>query len=107
MCASRPHQSPSKVTRKQAALRGGLFVFGTVVRRGSSRPNYEQRCIELAEQRAHYRHATISTEEVVMHDGREAGLAGREKPPQKPRGGILAGIVVLLWALTSAMWAEI
>jgi len=42
-----------------------------------------------------------------MHDGREAGLAGREKPPQKTRGGILAGIVVLLWALTSAMWAEI
>jgi len=51
--------------------------------------------------------ATISAEEVVMHDGREAGLAGRGKPPQKPRGGILAGIVVLLWALTSAMWAEI
>ncbi|MGV8955475.1 MAG: hypothetical protein ACOH2M_30550 [Cypionkella sp.] len=42
-----------------------------------------------------------------MHDGREAGMAGRGKPPQKPRGGILAGIVVLLWALTSAMWAEI
>lgn len=62
------------------------------------RPAGEKRIIRVA---------TISAEEVVMHDGREAGLAGRGKPPQKPRGGILAGIVVLLWALTSAMWAEI
>lgn len=42
-----------------------------------------------------------------MHDAREAEQAGRTKRQHKPLGGILAGIVVLLWALTSAMWAEI
>lgn len=49
------------------------------------------------------------TWEVTMHDGTHAPLTGNRPvgPRQKPRSGLVAGMAVLLWALVSAMWAEI